>query len=299
VGLFKALKAVKEIKEVAAAGSADGQAAPGFGGVMMGFANVMAGLMAPIMLWMKPERGRPLPATEPAAAPVAAKAALSGGLSAIVARDSAFDPALLTAFADQVFASVVAVWSDNDPGPVRGVLADALWEPLAAAASANQSMAVGHGTNSITTLATMQQGRASLVSAHAGEWYDSVVVAFDVRLSDQAPAMMREPWTEEWLFQRSLVPGPDPMSLPDQCPTCGAPTAVDSTGACTRCREPIPLRTAGWLVSRIVCHNPMLEMEYDQLVAQLRQNPEQLARLPAPLRELLPRDLQAPGATPQ
>ncbi|MGH9126293.1 MAG: hypothetical protein ACRDZ8_16435, partial [Acidimicrobiales bacterium] len=275
MGLFKALRAVKGL---GAMGSPDGQRPASVHAGLEALGGMMMGLSAPLMVMMAPERGRPLPGTEPAAlAALAALAAppapgapgagdsssLAAGLAGIAARDSAFDQGLFTTFADQVFAAVVAVWSSNDPGPVRGVLADDLWEPLAAAAAYGQSLHQANPSSmGILQLAALQEGRATLANAFAGAWYDAALVAFEVRLGEGAPPVAREPWAEEWLFQRSAQSGGDPMARPEHCPTCGSPTQVDQSGACTRCRVVMPVLTSGWLVSRIHCHNPFLEAQY-------------------------------------
>ena len=293
------LKAFKAMKEVAAAGSEDGKAPHGMGGTMQGFANLMAGMMAPMLVTMAPERGQALPATEPAATTTGDAAALAAGEAAIAARDSAFDPGLLTTFADQVFAAVSGVWESGDPGPTRGVLTDALWDPLAAATSMGQAMRRPGGMGA---LAGLQTGQATLAGAHAGEWYDSAMFVFDVSLGEGislgkgAPPEFNGPWKEDWLFQRSIQPDGDPMTLPEKCPSCGAPTAVDDGGACTRCRQLVPVCTAGWLVSRIVSHSPMMERQFHDMTARLREDPSQVQRMPEALRALLPADLR--GATP-
>jgi hypothetical protein len=293
MGLFKAIRAVKGL---AATGSADGTTPKGLVAGLESLATTMAGLGAPMWLVTAPERGRPLPGTEPAAALVGDSQSLATGVAGIVARDSAFDPGLLTTFAEQVFAAVAAVWASSDAGAVRSVLADSLWEPLAAALTPNQSMAQHGAGNGILALAALQQGKATLANACAGTFYDSAVFAFQVQLGPGAPEMAREPWNEEWLLQRSVQPGGDPMALPENCPNCGAPASVDPTGSCSRCRAPIPPLTAGWLVSRIECHNPFLQAQYDQVVGELRHNPAGLRFVPPELRQLLPGDLQAMAA---
>jgi len=297
MGLFKAFKAVKEI---AAAGSPDGHAPRGMTGAVAGLANVMSGVMAPMLVSMAPQRGKELPATEPAALAPGDPAAMASGQAALHARDSAFDPGLLTAFADEVFAAVTAVWVSGDPGPARGVLADALWDPLAAAATITQAASgPGGASRGMGGFAGMQVGRAAMSGAHAGQWYDSVMFAFDVSLGAGAPPMASGPWKEDWLFQRSVVPGGDPMTPPETCPSCGSPTALDDTGACTRCRQPVPVCTAGWLVSRIVSHNPLVEQQHDEMIARMRANPEQVQHLPEALRALLPPDLRPSSPNPR
>src|SRR5579884_1127504 len=192
MGLFKALRAVKGL---AAAGSSDGQRPATVRGGIEALGSMMIGISAPLMVMMAPERGHPLPATEPEAeaaltslpavtGPAGGLAAgdsspLAAGVAGIAARDSAFDQGLLTTFADQVFAAVVAVWSSNDAGPVRSVLADGLWEPLAAATVYSQSLHRANPSSmGILQLAALQQGRATLANAVAGSWYDSALFAF-------------------------------------------------------------------------------------------------------------------------
>ena len=300
MGLFKAFKAMKEIAASGAPASPDGHPEHGSGAMVQGFANAMSGLLAPMFSWTLPERGRVLPATEPEALlPQSDASALAAGQAAIAGRDSAFDPALLTTFADQVFVAVIDVFGSNDAGPARGVMADALWDPLAATVAMHQGPKRSGQSLGLLDLAALQRGRATLAGAHAGEWYDTVNFSFEVTLADGVPPEFRGPWKEDWLFQRSVQPGGDPMALPDSCPTCGVPTAVDGEGACTHCRQTVPVRTAGWLVSRIVSHNPFLEMQYDQMIGHLRQNPQEIQHVPEAFRMMLPADLRPPTPNPR
>src|SRR5438045_3374743 len=68
---------------------------------------------------------------------------LAGGISAVRARDSAFGPQTLTTFADQVYSAVAAAWSASDASSVRPVLADALWDPMAAAITSGMASGLG------------------------------------------------------------------------------------------------------------------------------------------------------------
>jgi hypothetical protein len=288
------LKLWKEAKAVAASGAPpapSGHAQHG-GGMMMGFMGAMMKTMGPILAAQAPERGDPLPGTEPGVLEPQDPGAMQAAAGAVRARDSAFDPGVLTTFAGQVFAAVSSTWGTGDVASVRGLLADRLWEPLSA------TLASGMGTGPGMIYAH-QKGTATLAGLWAGEWYDTArfSVAVDVDLPVDAqhpiPPGLSKDWTEDWLLQRSVAPGGDPMKLAEACPSCGAPTATDDTGRCTHCHEVVPILTTGWLVTCIRSHNPALEMMRAQIVGAVTQNPQELQMMPDELVRLLPADVVA------
>ena len=295
------LKAWKEAKAVAASvtaasgaatsGTGAGRAAPRHTpGMAAGFGAAMLKMMGPLLQCEAPERGDPFPDTEPGVLTAQEPAALQAGVGALTARDSAFDPQTLTAFADQVFAAWAAAWGSGDPASVRPVLADALWDPMAGAMTI---AAAGAGA-----MFAHQVGRSTISGIWAGSSYDSAL--FDVAVSMDVPvgpgAGMppgATNWNEDWLFQRSVTAGGDPMKLSESCPSCGAPTATDAFGLCSHCHEPIPVLTAGWLLTCVRSHNPMVELFMGQIVQQIRGNPAFLAEMPDDLVRLLPADVVA------
>jgi hypothetical protein len=279
---------------------------PGAGqqrGFMAGFVNIIADMQAPGMTAMAERRGQPLPGSD--AAIVSGSAwtqPTTSGAAAVRARDAAFDPMLLEQFAGQVFAAVVTVWAGADAGSVRPVLSDALWEPLAAT--------TGLRKGQINQVAAMQRASAGLTGLHAGAWYDSAMVTMHAHLDvggevpPDMPAEMTQ-WNEDWLFQRSVRPGGDPMIRPEACPGCGAPTQVDGADLCVHCRAPVPFLTTGWLATQIVSHHPIYAMGRQQLAGEMLADPERFQNMPPAMRRLLPPGLlddppagSPPGALP-
>lgn len=291
---WRRLRALKAMGQAANEAAAQRSPAPDRG-FAAGFANVMADALAQRMAAWAERSGGPLPASDAEVVDgMAWTQPVAIGADALRARDPAFDPALLESFARQVFVAVNAVWAGADASTVRPVLADALWEPLAAATgargNANRPGPYGLG---------MLRATAWVTGLHAGPWYDSALVGMDVSIDfiGQArpsgmPPQMRA-WDENWLFQRSARPGGDPMARPPICPSCGAPTRVDEDGLCRHCLVPVPFLTTGWLVSGIVSHHPSYALARERLAEQLRSNPEFAQRMSPEHRRLLP-----PGVTP-
>jgi hypothetical protein len=200
---------------------------------------------------------------------------------------------LLATFAEQVFAAVFAVRTGAEPGTVRPVMSDALWEPLASTAGSRSNL------DPLARLGA-QRPRAQLIGLHAGAWYDSALVIIHVMLGDdqlpvELPQDFRQ-WNEDWLFQRSAQPGGDPMMRPLACPRCGAPTKVGEEGLCRHCRVAVPYLTTGWLVTQIVSHHPIHALMREKLVQGIRADPELIARVPPAMRNMLPEDPSAAGA---
>jgi hypothetical protein len=293
------IKGWKELKALAASGMPSAPPAatqpgrrlgpaggrPQHASMLAGFAGVMAQMMGPLLALYGPERGKPLPGTDPGAlAPSADQGALAAGADAVRARDAAFDPGGLEVFAGQVFAAVSSAWASNDASGIRSVLADGTWDPIAAA------MSTGVGGAITPVLATMR-AQPVLVGLHAGDCYDSALfdVLVHLDLAQMAPEMST--WPEQWLFQRSVQPGGDPMALPDACPNCGAPTSADTAGRCTHCHQMVPVLTTGWLLTYVRSHNPMVETEYPKLIAEMQSDPSRLAMMPDEIVRLLPADV--------
>jgi len=276
MGLWKAWK---QVKAISATGTPTGQAPRGANNMAMGFAGAWMRMLGPLFASQAPERGSVLPGTEPDVAQPLTADALAAGIAAVRARDSAFDPELLTAFAGQVFSAVAGAWASGDASPVRDVVSDEMWEPLAAASHA--PIAAG-----LSQLIGRETGRPALTGVWAGAWYDSALFHIDVTVDVPPEAVRDAPgltaWDEEWLFQRSVTPGGSPSARPDHCPSCGAPTSIGPDGACTHCRAPVPVLTAGWLVTHVRSHNP--------LAAQMAG---EASSLPPDLAQKLPPDVIA------
>jgi hypothetical protein len=299
MGLIKAWKAAKALADGAAPKTASSTTAsqprqqrPH--GMVAGLAAVMGQMTAPLVAAYAPERGAPLPATEPEvlqAVNSGATGALDAGIAAVRARDAAFDATVLESFSGQVFAAIASVWGTGDAGAVRPLMSDALWEPMAASVTSG----IGAGLGGILAHLAAEP---TLRNVWAGSAYDSAHVGFAVRV-DLPPEQLQEApaefthWSEDWLLQRSVVPGDAPVAPPASCPSCGAPTALDPDGCCSHCRQPIPVLTAGWLVTCIRAHNPLVELMRAKMAADIEQKPELLAMMPDELVRALPVDVVA------
>jgi hypothetical protein len=283
---LRALKAAGQAANEAAAPDTSGQQPQG---MMAGLINVMADAMAPRMAASAERRGAPLPGSDTAVIDGSAWTHPVADATAIMrARDSAFDTDLLARFAEQVFTAIVAVWTGADAGSVRPVMSDGLWEPLAGATGALPG-------GSPWTRLGHQHPTVVLTGLHAGTWYDSARFTIHVALiGDQIPPAMppeMRQWDEDWLFQRSVQPGGDPMIRPPACPACGAPNRTDEADLCLHCRAPVPYLTTGWLVTEIFSHHPGYAIARENLAKAVRANPELVGRVPPHMRPLLPPNL--------
>jgi hypothetical protein len=257
---------------------------------MAGVARLMVQMYAPLIMAEAPERGQALPGSEPGVLDAQDPRALQAACAALRARDSAFDAKELTTFVEQLFAAVSSAWGTGDASGVRPFLADDVWNPLAGS--------LGSGMAALGAILAHQQGTATLTGAGAGEYYDSArfAIAINVDLPPDPGGTIPPQWhhwQEVWLLQRSVVPGGEAIRPAESCPSCGAPTATDPEGRCTHCHQPVPLRTAGWLVTAIRSDNPAGEELRSRMVDQVRQNPEMLAMLPDDLVRLVPADVVA------
>lgn len=289
MGVIRKLRVLKAVGKAANEAATAAGAPPGMqSGMAAGFANVMAQVMAPHMAATAERRGGPLPGSDPGIGDGSAwSASVAAGADAIRARDAAFDVALLTSFSEQVFAAVAAVWTGADSGTVRPVMSDEVWEPLAASTGAGRSL------NPFARLGP--QATADVSGLHAGSWYDSAFIVMHVRLSGPLPPGIRPEmtvWDEDWLFQRSVQPGGNPMIRPPGCPACGAPTHVDGASLCLHCRAPVPFLTTGWLVCGIVSHHPSHTLIRERFMQAMAANPDAVANVPPAMRQYFEQSTQ-------
>ena len=291
---------VRKLRAYGALGRAANEAAAASGapphlqrGMLAGFVNVMAEALAPRIAATAERRGGPLPGSDPdIAAGSAWPASLAAGVAAISARDAAFDPALLASFGEQVFSAVVAVWAGADSGTVRPVMSDDLWEPLAAATAVRGSKGRSPENHPFARL-EQQQVEAEIAGLHAGSWYDSAMIVMHVHLAGPLPPdfpPMMTSWDEDWLFQRSVRPGGDPMIRPPQCPACGAAAQAAGASNCQHCQAPMPFLTAGWLVSGIVSRHPSHAMAREHFARAVAENPAAFENISPAMRQFLPVD---------
>lgn len=292
------VRKLRQLRALGAVGRAANEAAAASGGsphlqrgMLAGFVNVMAEAMAPRMAATAERRGGPLPGSDPGIADRSAwPASLAEGAAAINARDAAFDPALLASFGEQLFSAAVAVWAGADSGTVRPVMSDELWEALSAATGVRGPR---EGSPDSPFAGLKQQVEAEITGLHAGSWYDSAMIVMHVHLAGPLPPEFppeMASWDEDWLFQRSVRPGGDPMIRPPQCPACGAPTQVAGANNCPHCQAPMPFLTTGWLVSGIVSHHPRHALAREHFAQAVAANPAAFANISPAMRQFLPVD---------
>ena len=218
-----------------------------------------------------PDRGNPLPGTAHDALAAQDTGGLAAGISALKQRDVAFEPEAFVQFANQVFAAVCRSFAAGDASMARAVLADSLWDPMAALAGGPMAQA-GQAYGMLTA-------SGALVGLHSDALYDTAIVRFTVQVPPEMSGK-RPPWPEEWTFQRSLVPGGDPMALDEKCPGCGSAAKPDASGNCPFCHQAIPAHTSGWLVTTVHNRDPMIEQGRQEMIARIKQNPAGLEMAP-------------------
>ena len=77
------------------------------------------------------------------------------------------------------------------------------------------------------------------------------------------------------------------MIRPPACPACGAPTHVDTTGACLHCQAIVPFLTTGWLVSAIVSYHPSYALRRERFTQAMAANPDAFTNVPPGMRGFL------------
>lgn len=200
--------------------------------------------------------GQTFPGTDPPAIELSGWDGKAQGLSAIRARDPAFDQGAFEAAVQRVFFAVLEAWTRLKPALSQGVMAPTIWEQQRA--QVDEYRRSGR-RNQLEGLALTN---ALIVGARSDPQFETITVRMSARSADfdldtdgATVRGDRQPhdWAEDWVFQRPKTAtspqGSGTVSQP--CPNCGAPVAVDVTTICPFCGAPVISGRFGWLLTRI------------------------------------------------
>jgi hypothetical protein len=201
-------------------------------------------------------RGATLEGSNPDAA-TGAGASVDEGLAAITAHDPAFDAQAFISQAQSSFFIIQEAWSQVKPEMSRSVMADGLAQQFALqmdeyARNGQRNMLDG-----------LYVEHADIVAAHSDRSFDTLTVRFQAQSADydidvKSRRVVRghrdvEPWTEDWIFQRSAQattkPGEGTMNR--RCPNCGAPISITAEGTCEYCHAQVMSGKYDWVLARI------------------------------------------------
>ncbi|HEY6378174.1 MAG TPA: Tim44-like domain-containing protein, partial [Candidatus Dormibacteraeota bacterium] len=201
-------------------------------------------------------RGATLEGSHPAAAS-GAGASVEEGLAAITAHDPAFDAAAFVSQAQSSFFIIQEAWSQGKPEMSRSVMADGLAQQFAFQMDEYTRKGQRNLLDGLTV------AHADVVAAHSDQSFDTLTVRFQAASADydvdvRSGRVTRghrdlEPWTEDWIFQRSAQattrPGEGTMNR--RCPNCGAPISISPEGTCEYCHAQVMSGKYDWVLARI------------------------------------------------
>lgn len=187
-------------------------------------------------------------------APTIYDPALTGMLSALTAKDPAFDVGQFQARVGLVFQQFQIAWSARDLAKMRPFLSDALFttqQYWIGAYLAQRLRNVTEGAH-VTKL--------EVVKVASDAYFDAITVrlfatGLDYTLSDDGRLVSGSrskprPYSEYWtLIRGTNKKGPTRTDL--ACANCGAPLAVNMTGHCTYCKVKVTTGDFDWVLSRI------------------------------------------------
>ncbi len=159
--------------------------------------------------------------------------AMAPGVSTINAIDPSFDGDEFLTFAQGTFLRIHEARTAGRIDDIRPVVSETIW-PSFRAAMAKKAPAV-------TSIE-----HATIYDARRDASVDSVTVRFAAKTA----ARKKNDLVEDWTFQRPAVTGG--QSVPNECPSCGAPLTLDDNGGCRYCRVHVTGARGGWKLVKAV-----------------------------------------------
>jgi hypothetical protein len=181
---------------------------------------------------------------------------VDSGVAAITAHDPKFEPEAFVAQAQTMFFTIQQAWMECKPEMSRAVMADGLAQQTA------MQLEEYRRDNRRNRLDGLTVSDARIVGAHSDNVYDTITVRFSAASADYdvdagSGRYVKghqdvQPWTEDWIFQRSSGAMTKPEGLlTHKCPNCGAPINVNAQGICEYCGQQVMSGKYDWVLSRI------------------------------------------------
>lgn len=169
------------------------------------------------------------------------------------------DPALteqnLVARLAMIYQQLNAAWSNNELGPVRGLVSDGLYDYLQYWVDAYKKQGL---RNQLTDMGITQTIVAKVMR---DRWFDAITIRLwaqgkDFVVRGMTGKVVRgsktrpRAYTEYWTLIRSRGKQGAPIAKP-VCGNCGAPLQITMAGACEHCGAHITAGEFDWVLSKI------------------------------------------------
>jgi len=182
-------------------------------------------------------------------------AGLFAGRAAFTRRDPEFDQAALEARVGLVFSTMQTAWSSLRWELARPYLSDNLWNAQQYWIDAYRRS----GLRNVTEQARIT--KLELVRIASDRWYDAFTfrihaTGLDYTVRDADGAVVggsktkERAYTEYWTLIRSRE-AKGAARADSQCPSCGAPLAINAVGQCGHCQAKVTSGRFDWVLSRI------------------------------------------------
>ena len=178
------------------------------------------------------------------------------GIAAIKAKDPNFDERAFLDRAQTSFFKIQQAWAARNQDVARECMSDALYERHKM--QTDQLIA----NHQVDVLENVVIGNAHVISATAGNAFDSIIVAFTASMTDYTideqtrkvvdGNQFRQTFTEFWTFIRrgDAKTTTGQTSLAATCASCGAPLTL-TQGRCDYCGAYARTTSADWVVDTI------------------------------------------------
>ena len=156
---------------------------------------------------------------------------------------------------DMIYTQLNVAWSNNDLGPIRGLVSDGLYDYLQYWIDAYRRQGLRN------VLAEMRLTHTTLAKITRDRYFDALTIRIwgagkDYVIRTETDALVRgsknreRPYSEYWTLVRSAGRKGAPIADP-ACGNCGAPLQIAQSGACEHCGAHVTGGELDWVVSKI------------------------------------------------
>ena len=164
------------------------------------------------------------------------------------------EPALLARL-EMIYGQLNAAWSNNDLGPIRGLVSDGLYDYLSYWVQAYQRQGLRN------VLADMRLTHTVIARLARDRYFDAITVRIwgagkDYVIREPAGDHVRgsahrdRAYSEYWTLIRTAGRRAAPVTTA-ACSNCGAPLHIGQSGACEHCGAHVTDGEFDWVVSKI------------------------------------------------
>ncbi|MEI7768179.1 MAG: Tim44 domain-containing protein, partial [Phycisphaerae bacterium] len=182
-------------------------------------------------------------------------AADEAALTALMLRDTTFDPEIFYTRIQTAFVALQNAWSQQNLDPIRPFISDAIYERFTLQFAEQAFLGYRNDMSDIRVYAT------TLVHTDSDGLYDTVTVRINAAAVDReltpdgrlrGGSELPAPFIEYWTFLRkSGVASVTTGLMEGNCPNCGAAISINQNARCAHCQAELRGAQYDWVLTEI------------------------------------------------